>query len=50
MMKNIPEPKERQSGYYDYFVKGQLMEGKATADVPRWIRGDRRQSGNTLPT
>jgi len=39
-MKNIPEPKERsEAGFYDYFFKGQLMEGtKQQLDVPRWIR------------
>src|SRR5438045_7962653 len=38
-MKNIPEPKERASGYYDYFFKGQLIEGaKQDLDIPRWIR------------
>src|SRR6267142_2061586 len=38
-MKNIPEPKERESGYYDYLFKGQLVEGaKQQLDVPRWIR------------
>jgi hypothetical protein len=35
-MKNIPEPKERQSGPYDYFFKGQLIEGaKRRLDVSR---------------
>ncbi len=38
-MKNIPEPKERSSGYYDAFFKGQLIEvTKQDLDVPRWIR------------
>jgi hypothetical protein len=38
-MKNIPEPKERESGFYDYLVKGQFLEGaKQQLDVPRWIR------------
>jgi hypothetical protein len=38
-MKNIPEPKERQSGYYDYFFKGQVIEGaKRRLDVPHWLR------------
>jgi hypothetical protein len=49
-MKNIPEPKERQSGYYDYFFKGQFMEGaKQQLDVPRWIRkaaGNPKQASN----
>src|SRR5262245_34750952 len=38
-MKNIPEPKERPSGYYDAFFKGQVIEKtKQRVDVPRWIR------------
>jgi hypothetical protein len=38
-MKNIPKPKERASGHYDYFFKGQLIEGaKQELDVPRWIQ------------
>src|SRR5215471_7685803 len=38
-MKNIPEPKERSSGYYDAFFKGQLIEvTKQDLDIPRWIR------------
>src|SRR5215510_8608947 len=49
-MKNIPEPKERQSGYYDYFFKGQLIEGaKRGVDVPRWVRlatGNPKQASN----
>src|SRR5215471_21194760 len=49
-MKNIPEPKERQSGYYDYFFKGQLIEGaKRDLDVPRWLRlaaGNPKQGSN----
>src|SRR5215467_11385161 len=49
-MKNIPEPKERQSGAYDYFFKGQLIEGaKRGLDVPRWLRlatGHPRQASN----
>ena len=49
-MKNIPEPKERQSGYYDYFFKGQLIEeAKQELNVPRWIRlaaGHPKQASN----
>jgi hypothetical protein len=49
-MKNIPEPKERDSGYYDYFFKGQLIEEtKKDLDIPRWVRratGHPRQSSN----
>jgi hypothetical protein len=49
-MKNIPEPKERQSGYYDYFFKGQFVEeGKRELDVPRWARlavGKPKQAAN----
>src|SRR5262245_4046770 len=49
-MKNIPEPKERQSGYYDYFFKGQVIEGaKRRLDVPRWLRlatGNRKNAAN----
>jgi hypothetical protein len=49
-MKNIPEPKERPSGYYDYFFKGQVIEGaKREIDVPRWIRlaaGHPKQASN----
>lgn len=49
-MKNIPEPKERQSGPYDYFFKGQLIEGaKRRLDVPRWLRvatGHPKQASN----
>jgi hypothetical protein len=49
-MQNIPEPKERASGYYDYFFKGQLVEGaKQELDVPRWIRraaGHSKQASN----
>src|SRR5438552_1813410 len=49
-MKNIPEPKERPSGYYDYFFKGQLIEGaKQDLDVPRWVRlaaGHPKQASN----
>jgi hypothetical protein len=38
-MKNIPEPKERSSGLYDAFFKGQLIEvTKQDLDVLRWIR------------
>jgi hypothetical protein len=38
-MKNIPEPKERASGYYDAFFREQVIEGtKQLLDVPRWIR------------
>src|SRR5262245_18459594 len=38
-MKSIPEPKERQSGYYEYFFKGQVVEeAKQRLDVPRWVR------------
>jgi hypothetical protein len=49
-MKNIPEPKERPSGYYDAFFKGQVIEGtKQMLDVPRWVRlaaGHPKQSTN----
>jgi len=49
-MKNIPEPKERESGFYDYLFKGQFMEGtKQQLDVPRWIRkiaGNPKQASN----
>jgi len=49
-MKNIPEPKERPTGYYDYFFKGQLVEGaKQDLDVPRWVRhitGNPKQASN----
>src|SRR5437773_2774648 len=49
-MKNIPEPKERESGYYDYFFKGQIIEGlKQDLDVPRIIRhaaGHPKQASN----
>ena len=49
-MKDIPEPKERESGYYDAFFKGQLIEGtKQQLDVPRWIRlaaGNPKQASN----
>jgi hypothetical protein len=38
-MKSIPEPKERTSGYYEYFFKGQVIEGaKQDLDVARWVR------------
>jgi hypothetical protein len=38
-MKNIPEPKERPNGWYDYFFKGQVLEhGKQKLDFPRWVR------------
>ena len=30
-MKNIPEPKERPNGYYDYFFREQLIEGAKQA-------------------
>src|SRR5262245_33778038 len=49
-MKNIPEPKERASGYFDAFFKGQLIEGaKEDLDIPRWIRraaGHPKQASN----
>jgi hypothetical protein len=49
-MKNIAEPKERQSGPYDYFFKGQLIEGaNRRLDVPRWLRvatGHSKQASN----
>jgi hypothetical protein len=49
-MKNIPEPKERPNGYYDYFFKGQFVEhAKQTLDIPRWIRraaGRPKQAAN----
>src|SRR5262245_22729576 len=38
-MKNIPEPKERASGYYDAFFNGQLIEvTKQDLDITRWVR------------
>jgi hypothetical protein len=38
-MKNIPEPKERPTGYYDSFFKNQVLEQtKQSMDVPRWVR------------
>ena len=38
-MKNIPEPKERPNGFYDYFFKGQIVEHtKQNLDIPRWAR------------
>src|SRR5437868_9669182 len=38
-MKNIPEPQERATGFYDYFFKNQLSEEtKQDLDVPRWLR------------
>src|SRR5262249_35758609 len=44
------EPKERPTGYYDYFFKGQIIEGaKERLDVPRWIRraaGRPKQASN----
>src|SRR5262245_35018447 len=49
-MKNIPEPKERPTGYYDYFFKGQIIEGaKERLDVPRLLRraaGRPKQAAN----
>src|SRR5436190_5790422 len=49
-MKNIPEPKERSSGYYEYFFRGQVVEGaKEYVDVPRWVRavsGHPKESSN----
>ena len=49
-MKNIPEPKARESGVYDYFFKGQIVEhAKQTLDVPRWVRlvtGHPKQASN----
>jgi hypothetical protein len=49
-MKNIPEPKERPSGFYDYLYKGQLVEGtKRDLDIPRWVRlaaGHPKQAAN----
>jgi hypothetical protein len=38
-MKSIPEPKSRDSSYYDYFFEGQMIEGaKQALDIPRWVR------------
>src|SRR5438105_5280583 len=38
-MKNIPEPKERSAGFYNYFFKGQLVEhSKREFDIPRLMR------------
>ena len=38
-MKNIPEPAERSTGFYDYFFKGQFVEHtKREFDFPRLIR------------
>jgi hypothetical protein len=49
-MKNIPEPKERPAGYYEYFFKGQFIEGtKQKTDLPRWARliaGRPKQASN----
>jgi hypothetical protein len=49
-MKNIPEPKERPNGWYDYFLKGQVIEqGKERLDFPRWVRhaaGRPKQAAN----
>ena len=49
-MKNIPEPKERSTGYYDDFIKGQFIEeGKQVLDLPRWMRhaaGHPKQASN----
>ena len=49
-MKTIPEPKERKSGYYDAFFKGQVIEGlKEDLDLPRWVRraaGHPKQASN----
>ena len=46
-MKNIPEPKERPNGFYDYFFKGQIVEHtKQNLDIPRWAR---RAAGRPKP-
>jgi len=49
-MKNIPEPKERATGFYDYFFKNQLIEEtKQDLDVARWLRhaaGHPKQASN----
>jgi hypothetical protein len=49
-MNNIPEPKARESGYYEYFFEGQLVEQtKQDLDVPRWLRkagGNPKQASN----
>ncbi len=49
-MKNIPEPKERKGGYYEFFFKGQLIEQtKQDLDIPRWVRhaaGHPKQASN----
>jgi len=49
-MKSIPEPKERESGFYDYFFKGQIVEhAKQSLDAPRWVRrvvGHPKQASN----
>jgi len=48
--KNIPEPKVRDVGYYDYFFKTEFIEPvKRGTDIPRWIRhavGSPRQASN----
>jgi hypothetical protein len=49
-MKTIPEPKERASGYYDAFFKGQFIErAKENLDAFRWARraaGQPKQASN----
>jgi len=46
-MKDIPEPKERPNGFYDYFFKGQVVEhAKENLDVSRWVR---RAAGRPKP-
>jgi len=46
-MKDIPEPKERPNGFYDYFFKGQIVEHtKQNLDIPRWAR---RAGGRPKP-
>lgn len=49
-MKNIPEPMERAASYYEYFFKGQFIEGtKQKLDAPRWARlaiGKPKESSN----
>ena len=38
-MKSIPEPKERPSGIYETFFKGQVVEGaKRDLDISHWVR------------
>jgi hypothetical protein len=49
-MNTIPEPKQRASGYYDVFFKGQFIErARENLDPLRWARraaGHRKQASN----